>query len=60
MEELNLSHNPLVDEAMAHLSKCLQKVKRLNLSYCRISFNGMKQLFDALMTLNEPVRIMSY
>ena len=57
MEELSFKHYTLDDETMAHLSKCIHKVKRLDLSDCNISSNGVKQLSDAIMMLNEPVRI---
>ena len=56
MEELNLQHNTLDDGTMAYLPSWIHKVKRLDFSYCSISSNAMKQLFDALMMLNEPVR----
>ena len=60
MEKLSFKHNTLNDETMAHLSKCIPKVKRLDLSDCSISSNGVNQLADEIMVLVEPVRIMLY
>ena len=58
MDELGLSNNKLSDEGMVHLSKCIHKVKRLHIRKCGITSNGMKYLSDAIMTLDEPVRIL--
>ena len=58
MEKLNLSRKKLGDKEMVHLSKCIHKVKRLYISKFCLTSNGMKYLFDAIMKLDEPVRIL--
>ena len=59
MGKLNLSCTSL-DKAISYVSKDIEKVKRLDLSYCNISSNRLKQLSDAIMTLNKPVCIILY
>ena len=58
MDKLDLFNNKLGDEEMVHLSKCIHKVKRLDLRRCELTSNGMKHLSDAIMKLDEPVRIL--
>ena len=58
MDELDLSGNKLGDQKMFHLSKCIHKVKRLNIRDCYLTSNEMKNLSDAIMKLDEPVRIL--
>ena len=58
MDNLDISHNPLGDKKMVHLSKCIHKVKRLDIYNIYITLNGMKDLSDAIMNLDEPVRIL--
>ena len=58
MDELDLSENKLGGDDMVHLSKCIHKVKRLYLRNCDLTSNGIKDLFDAIMKLDEPVRIL--
>ena len=62
MEELRMGgyHQEWNNQDMFYLSKCIHKVKRLNISRTRISFDGLKQLSEAIMNLNEPVCIMFY
>ena len=58
MDELHFSWNKLSEEEMVHLSKCIHKVKRLYILKCDLASNGMKDLSDAIMKLDEPVRIL--
>ena len=60
MEKLSFKYNTLDDDTIAHPSKCINKVERLELSYCKISSNEVEPLFDAIMKLNKPVCIMLY
>ena len=57
MKKLHLFRNKLGDEGMIHLSKCIHKVKRLDIHDCGITSNGMKNLSEAIMKLDEPVRV---
>ena len=56
MEELDLSKNEIGDQKMVHLSKCIHKVQRLDIS--GITSNGMKYLSNAINELDKPVRIL--
>ena len=58
MDKLNLYNNKLGDEEIVHLSKCIHKVKRLDISHCGITSNVMKNLSKAIMKLDKPVRIL--
>ena len=62
MEELRIGklYQEWNNQDMFYLSKCIHKVKRLDISGIRISFDGLKQLSDAIMNLNEPVCIVFY
>ena len=62
MEELRIGKlgQEWNNQEMFYLSKCIHKVKRLDISETRISFDGLKQLSEAIMNLNEPVCIMFY
>ena len=55
MDELDLSRNKFGDEEMVYLSKCIRRVKRLDITACGITSNGIKDLCDAILTLDEPV-----
>ena len=43
-----------------HLSKCIHKVKRLDISQTYITLDGLKHLSEAIMNLNKPVCIAFY
>ena len=62
MEELRIGKilKEWNNQDMFYLSKCIHKVKQLDISGIRISFDGLKQLAEAIMNLNEPVCIMFY
>ena len=62
MEELHMRgyDQEWNNQDMFYLSKCIHKVKRLDISETRITFDGLKQLSDAIMNLNEPVCIVFY
>ena len=62
MEELHMGRydQEWNNQKMFYLSKCIHKVKRLDISETRITFDGLKQLSDAIMNLNEPVCIVFY
>ena len=62
MEELQMRgyHQEWNNQDMFYLSKCIHKVKRLDISGTGITFDELKQLFEAIMNLNEPVCIVFY
>ena len=62
MEELRVGElfEKLDNKEILHLSKCIHKVKRLDISKTRITFDGFKRLSKAIMNLNEPVCILFY
>ena len=62
MEELRMGGllHKCTKQEIFHLSKCIHKVKRLNISGIGMTFDGLKQLSEAIINLNEPVCIVFY
>ena len=62
MEELRMGglFHEFNNQEIFHLSKCIHKVKRLNISGIGMTFDGLKQLSEAIIHLNKSVCIAFY
>ena len=62
MEELRMGglFHEFNHQEIFHLSKCIHKVKRLDIFGPRMTFDKLKQLSEAIINLNEPVCIVFY
>ncbi|CAK8688547.1 unnamed protein product [Clavelina lepadiformis] len=56
MKKLDLHSNYLGYGGASHISTCISKIEKLNISWCKIRASGIKSISDVISKLPEPMK----